>query len=78
MKVWEVESLGDGDEHSYTGGLYSTLDKAKASVEGAVWEQPQRGPGYPFAQVTHGSGYYDDGEYWISFTHYYIRERQVL
>lgn len=76
MKVWEVESIGDHDDHTYTQGLYGSLEKAKVSVENAVWEPYPMSWHLLWANVD--DGYEDDGEYFPDFTHYYITEREVL
>lgn len=76
VKVWEVESICEHDENMHSDGLYSTLEKAKASVKDAPWE--------PYLQSWHvlwanvDSGYEDDGEYFSDSTFYYITERKVL
>lgn len=74
MKVWEVTSLGSHDDNIASEGLYATLEKAKASIPEDVWHDRRRW----FAEITHDSGYDSVGEWWISFTHYYIEEREVL
>ncbi|WP_032364046.1 hypothetical protein [Rhodococcoides fascians] len=72
-KVWLLESSHEQYEPFYIEGVYSSLEKAQASVAGAVWLDRDRNLGMAWLGFVDAA----DSE-WDESAMYRITEKEVL